>query len=150
MNTPTLIKPLKTIILIDDNFIDNYVHHKLLESMNIANKYMEFTDPLGAINYLKIVNGLFDKTGENSIDLIILDANISKMNIWEFIELFRSLCIGYEMHTKIIIVSDTLIERDNEQRNSEKLVSGFIRKPLTRDNILNCFKSISAFQHFSD
>ena len=138
---------LKTIILVGENFIDNYMHHKLLESMNIANKILEFSNPPEVIDYLKIMHELNDVEIKTSTDLIIFDTN-SKMDVWGFIECLKGIYSNHKHYTKIIIVSKTLNKKEIERLKSEQLVAGFINSSLNRDTILNCFKSIPELRHF--
>lgn len=144
MNGIISVQPFNVVILIADNFIDNYVHRKLLENISFAKKYMEFSNPVEAINYLQIVQGLHDKSGNNSVDLIILDENISKMDTWEFIENYSSICADEDCYSKIIVLTDTTT-KEMEQFNSEKSVIGCIQKPLNHTKMINCLKSSGLF-----
>lgn len=148
MNNSILLTPLKIVLLIGTDFIENFVHRRLLESMNIADKFIEFNTPVEAINYLKVVHDLYDKSGDNSIDLIVLDAEISQLDVWEFLEQFKIICADYQSRPKIIIVSETLNQKQVEGFESGKLVSGIIYKPLDPQKILTCFKTIYGLQHF--
>lgn len=143
MGTSILINPLNIVLLIADNFIDNYVHRKLLDSLGVAKKYMEFSDPLEAIGYLKLVHNLYDKSGENSIDLIIFDMNVSNMEATEFIKQVEIAC-DIEI-PKLILISEAFYHDEVKQLKSNDLVNGFIQKPLDHNKIVDCFKAIPSF-----
>ena len=145
MNSIVPVQPLNIVILIADNFIDNYVHRKLLESINVAKKYMEFSNPFEAINYLKIVQGLHDKSGSNSIDLIVLDENISKMDTREFIESYSIICTDLDCYSKIIILTDAPTKKVADQFNSGRSVIGCIQKPLDDNKMIDCLKASGLF-----
>lgn len=145
MKTSDFITQFSSIILVGDNFIDNDVHRRLLESMNIAKKFMVFSDALEAIDYLKLIPKN-SKTPDIDTDLIILELTIPVMDAWYFIGLFKMVCTVSHPNAKIIIIADSFNEDDVERMNSEKLVSCFIKKPLTYDKITDCFKNSSAFQ----
>jgi len=106
---------------------------------------MEFSDPAEAINYLKIVHDLYDKSGENSIDLLIFDMNISKMDPKEFLHQVETVC-NHQLKTKIIFITDLFNEKELQQIRSEELVSGIIQKPLDSLKIIDCFKTIPSFE----
>jgi len=144
MGKSILIKPLNIIILISDNFIDNYMHRRLFESLDIGRKYMEFSTPVEAINYLKLVNDLYDKSGDNSIDLIVFDMNSSKMGVSEFIKQAEITC-DLQSKTKLIIISEVFNADESKQLSSNDLVSGVILKPIDYNKIIECFKTIPAF-----
>jgi hypothetical protein len=147
MTTPDLITRFNTIILVGDNSLDNGTHQRLLESMNIAKKFMVFSDPLEAIDYLKLIPK--NSKPPNNTDLIILELTIPVMDAWYFIGLFKMVCTVSHPNAKIIIIADSFNEHDIERMNSEKLVSCFIKKPLTYDKIMGCFKNSSAINKTS-
>jgi hypothetical protein len=68
------------------------------------------------------------------------------MDAWYFIGLFKMVCTVSHPHAKIIIIADNFNTQDVERMDSEKLVSCFIKKPLTYDKMMDCFKNASAFQ----
>jgi CheY-like chemotaxis protein len=128
----------KTVMLIDDNTIDNFVHRRLLEDMKIAKSFMEFSDPAEAISYLKMFN---KQSEENSIDLILLDINMPGIDGWLFLDQLEILKIGkFFFCTKIIILSSTCNEEEVKRVQSDTRLSGFIPKPLNRDKFLNTLK----------
>ncbi|MBA3706884.1 MAG: hypothetical protein H0W84_13585, partial [Bacteroidetes bacterium] len=117
MNNSDLL-PLKIVLLIGSDFINNYAHRRLLDSMKIANKFMEFNSPVEAINYLKVVHELYDKSGNNSIDLIVLDTEASKIDVWEFLDQFKIICTDLQPQPKIIITTEALDKKQLERFNS--------------------------------
>ncbi|MGQ0827513.1 MAG: response regulator [Bacteroidota bacterium] len=149
MDNSNSINPLNVVILIADNYIDNYMHRKLLDTMGIAKKYMEFSSPAEAIGYLKIVHDLFDKSGKNSIDLIVFDMNSSRMSADEFLNQMKTVC-NNEIKIQVILISEFLNDSEIKQIQSEGSVSGVIQKPLDSTKIIECFKSIPAFKQILD
>lgn len=132
----------RTIMLIDDNAIDNYVHNRLFGEMKIVKKLMEFSNPNEAIDYLKMFKAFSGTLLNDQIDLILLDINMPEMNAWEFLENFKKICTEEGSNTKIIIVSGSCNPSDVERLKSEKLVSGFISKPMDKDKFMKCLKAI--------
>lgn len=142
MKERVLIKYFNNVMLVDDNFIDNFVHKKLLGSIKIANQFHEFTKPAEAINYLKLFNGFSDEPNKNFVDLIFIDINMPGMNGWEFLEELKMMCKNIKPQTTIIVLSSSTNKEDEEKAQNELFVSGYIQKPLTLEKLTACFQGI--------
>ena len=129
-------------MLIDDNFIDNFVHKKLLESMKIANNFLEFTKPKEAIEYIKLFNCFAQKPNKNFVDLILLDINMPIMDGWSFVEEYKKACNNIKPKTIILLLSSSSNEEDIQRSRDDVFISGFIQKPLTKEKLVSCLESI--------
>lgn len=136
------LRSFNRVMLIDDNFIDNFVHKKLLESLKISNNAIEFTIPQKAIEYLKLFNCFSPHPNKNHIDLILLDINMPEMDGWGFIEEYKKACNNKTPQTIIIVLSSSANRSDIERCQDEPFLSGFIQKPLTMEKLSNCLGSI--------
>ncbi|MGB7416792.1 MAG: response regulator [Thermosynechococcaceae cyanobacterium] len=87
---------LKSVLLIDDNGADNYVHRLHLESTGLIDSIHEFLYADEAIDFLK-------SHLDQDIDLIFLDLELPRMNGIEFLEAYRSLSIN--KRAKIVILA---------------------------------------------
>ena len=121
--TTTNRKKLDSILLIDDNEIDNFIHRKILESCDATN-ILTFESTIAALQYL-----------ENTIiipQLILLDINFPIMNGFEFLDEFRELEIAkYPIDT--FILSASLNPADIKK--AQQKCSGFIEKMLTKEKL---------------
>lgn len=142
MKRDNLIKYFNNVILIDDNFIDNFVHKKLLGSIKIANQFHEFTKPTDAINYLKLFKGFSDESHKNFVDLIFLDLNMPIMDGFKFLEEFKIMCNHIKPKTTIIVLSSSINKEDRERVKNEVFVGGYIQKPLTLEKLTECLQAI--------
>lgn len=142
MENNSQVKHLNCIMLVDDNFIDNFAHKKLLESMKIANSFLEFTKPQEAIEYLILFNCFSQKPNKNFVDLILLDINMPIMDGWHFVEEYKKACNNIKPKTIILLLSSSSDEMDIQRSRDEVFINGFIQKPLTKEKLLSCFASI--------
>lgn len=142
MKDELLVKHFNNVMLVDDNFIDNFVHKKLLGSIKIADQFHEFTKPLEAINYLKLFKGFSDESQKNFVDLIFLDLNMPIIDGWGFIKEVKILCNNIKPKTTIIVLSSSTNKEDREKVQNEIFVSGYIQKPLTLEKLTACLQAI--------
>ncbi len=112
-----------TCLLIDDNYIDNFVTRKLLESSNFAKNIVVMPSSSEAINSLR--DGLVKP------DVIFLDLRMPIMNGFEFLQAFEKLNIDKDA-IKIFMLSSSLDPTDIKQSFDNKHVTQFIHKPLTK------------------
>ena len=119
-----------SVLLIDDDDINNYVNFRLMKRMNFAENI--FIHKMGS-NALKFIDRLIEKK-QTLPDFIFLDINMPEMNGMEFLQ---KLILKYRhlIHqTKIIIVSNLV--RSTDLQEFVKLgVDNFLAKPLTPINL---------------
>jgi CheY-like chemotaxis protein len=113
----------KTCLLIDDNYIDNFVTSKILESGNFAENIIIRQSPTDAIELLRI--------GQIVPDVIFLDIRMPLMNGFEFLEEYDKLHIVNKKDIKIYMLSSSLDPTDIRKSVYNKYVSQFIHKPIT-------------------
>lgn len=113
----------KLCLLIDDNFIDNFVTRKILETSNFAEKIIVIQSATEAIAQLQ------DKTIEP--DVIFLDIRMPMMDGFEFLKEYDRLQLG-DQPVKIFMLSSSLDPGDFRQSTQNKYITQFIHKPITR------------------
>ncbi len=109
---------IKSVIFVDNNHIDNFVNHKLLE-IHGATNVMSFRFADKALVYLKETDIKYE--------LIFVEIYLPIKDGFEFIDMFRSLDL-HKKHGDICLLSaslDPLHKEKAEQRNIR-----FIEKPL--------------------
>jgi CheY-like chemotaxis protein len=112
-----------TCLLIDDNYIDNFVTRKVLESSKFAKNIIVRESPFEAIEALR--NGLIKP------DIIFVDVRMPAMNGFEFLEEFEKLPIAKE-GVKIFMLSSSLDPTDMRRSFGNKQVTQFLHKPITQ------------------
>jgi CheY-like chemotaxis protein len=113
----------KTCLLIDDNYIDNFVTRKILESGNFVEEIVVRQSPGDAIEALKI--------GAVVPDVIFLDIRMPMMSGFEFLEEYDKLSIANKENIKIYMLSSSLDPTDMKQSVLNKYISNYIHKPIT-------------------
>ena len=123
--------PYKTCLLIDDNYIDNFVTRKILESSNFAETIVVLPSAGEAINAIK--KGLVKP------DIIFLDIRMPDMGGFEFLDEFDKIEIDKD-NIKVFMLSSSLDPIDFKKSSSNKYISQFILKPLTQKTIEELFQ----------
>jgi len=121
-NTNNLLK-FRSVLLIDDNEIDNFVNKRLVQKCLGSKVVHTFTHAKDALEHLT-------KT-KDFPNLIILDIMMPEMDGFEFLDKFVLFDFEKRLNTKIIMLSSTESFRDLNKANSNKLVYKFLSKPLT-------------------
>jgi CheY-like chemotaxis protein len=123
-----------SVLLIDDDQDDNYFHQLVLEESSLVSGISIAENSFEALSYLRSV--------ERFPDLIFLDANMPKMNGWEFIEEYRKLTNEANLNSIIIMLTTSLNPYDKKKAMNISGLNGFETKPLTPkmlDRILHKF-----------
>ncbi|MDB5088740.1 MAG: hypothetical protein JWR09_2734 [Mucilaginibacter sp.] len=113
----------KTCLLIDDNYIDNFVTRKIIEGSNFAESIVVVRSATEAINSLR--DGLVKP------DVIFLDVRMPLMSGFEFLEEYDKIDIDKE-NIKIFMLSSSLDPLDMRKSTDNKYITQFIHKPLTQ------------------
>jgi len=112
----------KTCLLIDDNYIDNFVTRKILEGSNFAETIIVVRSANEAINSLR--SGLLKP------DVIFLDVRMPLMSGFEFLEEYDKIDIE-KSYVKIFMLSSSLDPLDLRKSTDNKYITQFIHKPIT-------------------
>jgi len=113
----------KTCLLIDDNYIDNFVTRKIIEGSNFAESIVVVRSATEAINSLR--DGLVKP------DVIFLDVRMPLMSGFEFLDEYDKIAIDKE-NIKIFMLSSSLDPLDLRKSTDNKYITQFIHKPLTQ------------------
>ncbi|MVN92628.1 response regulator [Mucilaginibacter sp. HME9299] len=114
----------KTCLLIDDNYIDNFVTRRILESSNFAQNIVVKQSATEAIEEIR--------DGSIKPDVIFLDLRMPLMNGFEFLQEYEKLDGHDKDGTKIFMLSSSLDPVDVKRSGQNKYITQFIHKPLTQ------------------
>lgn len=116
--------PYKSILVIDDDAVNNLLNRQFLTFMLPKSTITAFQSPAQVLHLLKTGKLLHP-------DLILLDINMPEMTGWEFIDELEVL----GRSSDIMILSSSLHEEDVEIARSRSSIKSYIHKPLTEDKI---------------
>ena len=123
-----------TVMLVDDNRIDLFIHNEFIKQMKIAHSVIEYSFAKDAIIFLQ--------NADSSIwpELILLDIHMPIMNGFDFLDEYILLPEDSRKKCKIIIVSSSLDKSDKQKAKSNPLVIELLEKPLNREKLLELLK----------
>jgi CheY-like chemotaxis protein len=114
----------KTCLLIDDNYIDNFVTRRILESSNFAEHVVVSQSATEAIDSLR--------SGNVKPEVIFLDIRMPGMGGFEFLQEYDKIDIEGKKDVKIFMLSSSLDPTDMRKSGNNKYITQFIHKPLTQ------------------
>jgi len=117
----------KSVLLVDDSYIDNLITRKVIENNNFAEKVTVLHSPSEAISYLK--PHLLEREGMPEV--IFLDIRMPEMTGFDFLKELNLLEGFSDLKIKIYMLSSSLDPIDQRKIRENELVERFISKPLS-------------------
>lgn len=105
------------ILLVDDEYISNFINKKLISHIDASVNAIEFNDPEAAFDQLDYIKP----------DLIFLDINMPVMNGWDFLDRMAAEAKDY----KVIILTSSVNSIDHKRAMKYMNIIGYIEKPAT-------------------
>ncbi len=128
-------KKYRTVMLIDDNEIDNLINQKMIEAASITENIYTHTGAKSAIEFLKNMERL-DVSDKVLPDIIFLDIDMPLMDGFQFLEEFEKLTSTAKKKCKIVMLTSSINPQDFSRSKKYDNVKLYLNKPLTHENII--------------
>jgi len=123
----------QTVMLIDDNEIDNFLNQKIIKMCQFADKIDIYTSANEAIKTLENAYSNEVKGQGGLPSIIFLDLNMPLMNGFEFLEKFEALPENIKNQCKIAILTSSINPNDEFEANDHSSVFKYLNKPLGKE-----------------
>jgi len=125
-----------SVMLIDDNEIDNLINQKMIEAANIAENIYIHSGARSAIEFLKNVEKL-EKTGHQLLpSIIFLDIDMPLMDGFQFLDEFEKLSEATKTNSKVVMLTSSINPQDLNRSKKHRYVAEYINKPLSQESLM--------------
>jgi CheY-like chemotaxis protein len=129
-------KKYRTVMLIDDNEIDNLINQKMIEAAAITENIYTHTGAKSAIEFLKNMERL-EVADKVLPDVIFLDIDMPLMDGFQFLDEFEKLSTVAKKKCKIVMLTSSINPQDFNRSKKYTNVKLYLNKPLSHESILN-------------
>jgi CheY-like chemotaxis protein len=128
-------KKFKTVMLIDDNEIDNLINQKMIEAAAVSENIYTHTGAKSAIEFLRNMEKM-DVADKVLPDVIFLDIDMPLMDGFQFLDEFEKLTPITKKKCKIIMLTSSINPQDFSRSKKYNNVKLYLNKPLSHDSII--------------
>jgi len=128
-------KRYKTVMLIDDNEIDNLINQKMIEAADISQNIYTHTGAKSAIEFLRNMEQLKEVATIVLPQIIFLDIDMPLMDGFQFLDEFQKLSKETKDHCNIVMLTSSINPQDMDKAKEYTYVKKYLNKPLSQDTL---------------
>lgn len=128
-------KKFRTVMLIDDNEIDNLINQKMIEAASVTENIYTHTGAKSAIEFLRNMEKL-DVAEKVLPDVIFLDIDMPLMDGFQFLDEFEKLSNVAKKKCKIVMLTSSINPQDFNRSKKYNNVKLYLNKPLSHESIV--------------
>jgi CheY-like chemotaxis protein len=124
-----------SVMLIDDNEIDNFINQKMIEGCGFSANVYVHTSGKSALEFYGNLARTAGMPAELFPKVIFLDINMPIMDGFQFLDEFEKIAVKQSEPVKIVMLTTSINPIDIEKANKGKFVAKFLNKPLTQKHL---------------
>lgn len=130
------VKPkYKTVMLLDDNEVDNFVNKKMIENSNFAGQIYVHTSSKGALEFLGNLNSNGSANKELIPEFIFVDINMPILDGFQFLDEFENVPEEVKKKTKVVMLTTSINPADIQRCAENERILKYFNKPLTKEHL---------------
>lgn len=129
---------LKTVMIVDDSYIDRYIAEKVMMKYLFASNILSIDTAHAALTMLSSIAA----TPEKLPELILLDVNMPEMSGFDFLEAYEEMPVIVKETCKIMMLTTSLNPKDRDEARNNPYVVDFLSKPLGPDQLIQIEKRL--------
>ncbi len=118
----------RSVLLVDDNELDNFINHKTIEAHLFAETIYTATNGKSAIDFIR---NLLLMDDARYPEVIFIDLNMPLMDGFQLIEYCKGEPAIAERKIKLVVLTSSLNEQDKSRVSAYMQDIKFLNKPLT-------------------